>query len=166
MVGEDIMFKGFAGWCCDAVWTCVTLPRTCTVLTQSVASSQHHSCSKAGATMGWGMRASERCHLLFNPENVSHSTTEKAGGQTALLGLMFCRNFTWLSGCWGWRYHSSHDVLSLFLFFCLHCTYCFHLNNNPPVTQHSQKNQTRVSEKAWFLHRILDISGSKSVAFF
>lgn len=34
-----------------------------------------------------------------------------------------------------------------FSLFSLHCTYCFHLNNNLPVTQHSQKNQTHVPEK-------------------
>jgi len=45
------------------------------------------------------MRAGECRLLLFHPAKVSHSTTEKAGGQAALLGLMFCRNATGLSGC-------------------------------------------------------------------
>lgn len=62
--------------------------------------------------------------------------------------LVLCRNVTGFSGSWGWRYCSSHDLSSFsFVFFVYTVLNCFLLNNNPPVIQHSQKNQTSMSEK-------------------
>lgn len=43
---------------------------------------------------GLGVRAGECCLLLSNPAKASHSTTDKAGGPAALLGLILCRKAT------------------------------------------------------------------------
>lgn len=48
---------------------------------------------------GLGLRAGECCLLLSKPAKVSQSTTEKAGGPAALLGLILCRKATQAACC-------------------------------------------------------------------
>lgn len=92
---------------------------------------------------GLGVRAGGCCLLLSNPAKVSHSTTEKAGG---LWPNTLQKGYT--SFMLPMLKVSQQSWCSLpFSFFSLLCTYCFHLNNNLPITQHSQKNQTPVPEK-------------------